>query len=126
VNEREARILTGSSNAEAAGAELAKNAAAVIVTRGRNGATAVVDGERYETSAFEVGPAVDTTGAGDLLAAAYVWADLRGAPPEDRLRWSVLYAGLSVTTPTAVAGAATLQQLLDAGKRHGLTLPEVG
>src|SRR4051812_25447396 len=126
VNEREASILTGTADADAAGAELARNAAAVVVTRGRNGATAFVGGQRYDTTAFEVGPAVDTTGAGDLLAAAYVWADLRGASPEDRLRWSVLYAGLSVTTPTAVAGAATLKQLLKAGARHGLTLPEVG
>jgi ribokinase len=126
VNEREARILTGTSDANAAGAELAKNAASVVVTRGRSGAIGFVDGQRYETSGFDTGPAVDTTGAGDLLAAAYIWADLRGAAPEDRLRWSVLYAGLSVTTPTAVAGAATLQQLLDAGARHGLRLPEVG
>ena len=26
--------------------------------------------------------ALDTTGAGDLLVAAYIWADLRGASPE--------------------------------------------
>ena len=47
--------------------------------------------------------AVDTTGAGDLFAAAYVWADHWGAAPE-RLRWAVLYASLSVRVATAVRG----------------------
>ncbi len=49
--------------------------------------------------------ALDTTGAGDLLVAAYIWGDLRGASPEECLRWAVLYAGLSVATPTGVGGA---------------------
>lgn len=66
---------------------------------------------------------VDTTGAGDLFAAAYVWADLMGAPELDRLRWAVLYAALSVRVATAVAGASRLDALAEAGARSGLTLP---
>ena len=67
--------------------------------------------------------AVDTTGAGDLFAAAYVWADHWGAGLTERLRWSVLYASLSVRVATAVAGAVTLRALLEEGAQHGLASP---
>ena len=63
---------------------------------------------------------MDATGAGDLLVAAYIWADLAGMPLEERLRWAVVYAGLSVTTPTAVAGAVDEARLLAEGARLGL------
>jgi sugar/nucleoside kinase (ribokinase family) len=66
---------------------------------------------------------VDTTGAGDLLTAAYIWADLNGAEPIDRLRWAVLYASLGVTTPTAVGGALKDDELLAAGAARGLRPP---
>jgi sugar/nucleoside kinase (ribokinase family) len=67
--------------------------------------------------------AVDTTGAGDLFSAAYVWADHWGAPLEERLRWAVLYAALSVRVATAVAGAVTLRALLEEGAELGLASP---
>jgi hypothetical protein len=122
VNEREALMLTGAPDAEAAAAALAQRAPLAIVTLGENGALAAgtegtvhVDGVPVE--------AVDTTGAGDLFAAAYVWADHWGAPLAERLRWSVLYASLSVRVATAVAGAVTLRALLEEGAEHGLTSP---
>ena len=55
--------------------------------------------------------------------AAYIWADLNGAAPEDRLRWAVLYAGLAVTTPTGVGGAVDRATLLREGAARGLTPP---
>ena len=58
---------------------------------------------------------VDTTGAGDLLCAAFVWADLAGADVEVALRWAVLYGSLSVTVPTGAAGAVTLERLMAEG-----------
>ena len=64
--------------------------------------------------------AVDTTGAGDLLCAAFVWADLAGADVEVALRWAVLYGSLSVTVPTGAAGAVTLERLLEEGATRGL------
>ncbi|MGH2969526.1 MAG: hypothetical protein ACRDK0_10745, partial [Solirubrobacteraceae bacterium] len=61
----------------------------------------------------------------DLFAAAYVWAELGGAAQEERLGWAVLYAALSVTVPTAFAGAATRSRLIEEGARRGLTAPEL-
>jgi sugar/nucleoside kinase (ribokinase family) len=73
--------------------------------------------------AAPTGEARDTTGAGDLFAAAYVWADLAELPLEERVRWAVLYASLSVRSVGAVPGAASLKELLEAGRRDGLTPP---
>jgi sugar/nucleoside kinase (ribokinase family) len=122
VNEREAHLLTGAPDAQAAAARLAERAPVAIVTLGESGALAAgtegsvhVDGIRVDT--------VDTTGAGDLFNAAYVWADHWGAPLAERLRWAVLYAALSVRVATAVAGAANLPALLEEGAQLGLASP---
>ena len=85
----------------------ARSAERVIVTlgeRGRDGARRRPEHVRARRSRR---PLLDTTGAGDLLVAAYIWGDLRGASPEECLRWAVLYAGLSIATPTGVGGAVT-------------------
>ena len=67
---------------------------------------------------------MDATGAGDLLVAAYIWADQLESRPPDRLRWAVIYAALSVATPTAVGGAVSLQRLLEEGAQAGLSAPD--
>ena len=123
VSEGEALTLTGADDAEAAARKLAECVPTVVVTLGGRGAIALIEGERVEAGPWDVGPVVDATGAGDLLVAAYIWADQLNAPPRDRLRWSVIYAALSITTPTAVGGAATLERLLAEGAKAGLAPP---
>jgi ribokinase len=123
VSEREALTLSGQTDLDSAFDCLNELAASVVVTLGASGATGIVDGERVSANGVPIGEAVDTTGAGDLLVSAYLWAELRGASPEDRLRWAVLYSALSVTTPTAVGGAMTEERLLVEGERFGLSLP---
>jgi sugar/nucleoside kinase (ribokinase family) len=121
---REAEILTGAPAAEDAAQRLAAlGAYSVVVNQGPAGAVAALDGRLITVPAMDVGPGVDPTGDRDLLAAAYAWADLRGAAPEDQLRWAVLYAALSVRVPTGAAGAVTAAQLLDEGRRRGLPEP---
>jgi sugar/nucleoside kinase (ribokinase family) len=123
TNESEAAMLTGEDDPAGAARRLAALGTDAIVTRGPAGAVAVIAGTPLAVPGADVGTPVDTTGAGDLFAAAYIWADLRGAPPEDRLRWAVLYAAMSVTVPTAVAGASTASRLVQEGSRHGLAEP---
>jgi len=53
----------------------------------------------------------DTTGAGDLLVAAYVAGDLMGLPLAERLQRAVVYAALSVQRPTGANSAVTLDEL---------------
>jgi sugar/nucleoside kinase (ribokinase family) len=125
VNEREARLLTGDADARAAARRLGERVPRVVVTLGERGALELCDGELITAGGIAAGPVVDTTGAGDLFAAAYVFADLHGLPAHDRLRWAVLYAALSIRVPTAVAGAATFDALVDAGAQHGLTWVQI-
>jgi sugar/nucleoside kinase (ribokinase family) len=117
VNEPEALLLTGASDVEAAAHALAEHAATAVVTLGPGGAVAAGDGELWRADAPQT-EVVDPTGAGDLFTAAYVWADLDGAQPGDRLGWATLYAALSVGVPTGIAGAARLDELLSAAAKE--------
>lgn len=122
LNAEEALALTGRRTPEEAGVELARRGPTAAVTLGSKGALVVRNGRVVFTPApaFDV---VDATGAGDLFAAAYVWADLRGAATESCLAWASLYAGLSVRAPTAYAGAVMLEELLAEGNAAGLAPP---
>jgi ribokinase len=123
VNEREAIGLSGKGSVDDAAASLAELVQTVVVTMAGEGAIAVSDGRTMTAEGEQVARPADTTGAGDLLAAAYIWADLHEAEPEDRLRWGVLYAGLAVTTPTGIGGAVDRETLLREGAARGLTPP---
>jgi sugar/nucleoside kinase (ribokinase family) len=121
VNEREATLLTGRRNPEDAARQLNAYVQCAIVTCGAAGAVAVAGGSLVRAAGIDADP-IDTTGAGDLFCAAYVWADTLGLLLEERLQWAVLYAALSVEVPTGVAGAVARDALLAAGERRGLTL----
>jgi len=123
VSRSEALILTGADTVEEAARSLAELTEIVVVTLAAEGAIACSDGELVTVAAERVERPVDTTGAGDLLTAAFVWADLRGADADERLRWAVLYATLAVTTPTGVGGAVTEAELLEVGTARGLVAP---
>jgi sugar/nucleoside kinase (ribokinase family) len=110
ANRSEAARVTGMAGPEAAARALAERVPAAVVSCGGDGAVAVAGGEVVHAPAPPV-EAVDTTGAGDLLAAAYVWADLGGVPLAERVRRAVVYASLSVAHPTGAGGAATRAEL---------------
>jgi ribokinase len=120
VNGREAAILTGEETPEAAAGRLAEVAETAVVTLGPNGAVAVVDDQPIAVAGMNEGPVIDSTGAGDLFAAAFAWADLGGAEPKLSLAWANLYAGLSVSAHTGVGGAVDRERLIEEGERRGL------
>lgn len=123
VSEDEAVALTGAPTLDAAAQQLSGRVRTLVVTRGAQGAMSITAGSRADVPGIETTPVVDTTGAGDLMVAAYIWADLLGAAPAECLRWSVVYAALSITTPTAVAGAVDAARLIAEGTARGLSVP---
>jgi ribokinase len=122
LNAGEACSLTGQGDAADAARALARRVATAVVTMGAEGVLAV-EGDRATWAPAPQVQTRDATGAGDLFAAAYVWADLGGAGLADRLGWAALYAGLSVRAPTAFAGALHLEELLAEGRSRGLAAP---
>jgi len=96
TNEREALALSGASDAWLAATILAQRGTVVVVTLGDRGALAASPDGRV---LHEPTPPVlvrDTTGAGDLVTAAWIWADLGGRSLEERLRIAVSYAAHSL------------------------------
>jgi sugar/nucleoside kinase (ribokinase family) len=94
-----------------------------VVSLGAEGAVAAVDGRVVRVAGYDVGPSIDTTGAGDLFVAAWAWGDASGLSVADALRWAALYAALSVRVPTGAGGATHLEDFMAEGLRRGLPTP---
>jgi len=96
-NETEAMAYTRTDTAVAALGTLSELVPVAVVTRGGDGALAVdqTTGEYAEVPALPV-DVVDSTGAGDVFGAGFVTASLGGWPLEERLKFAVLAASLSV------------------------------
>jgi sulfofructose kinase len=91
-------------------------------TLGRDGALA------WDSSSFTYSPAyrvdaADTTGAGDIFHAAFVYAQLEGLKLEDQLSFSSAAAGLNCTGSGARGHIASLEEIRKL-MREGSTQPE--
>jgi sugar/nucleoside kinase (ribokinase family) len=120
VNRRESAILTGDSDPERAAEKLGSAADTAVVTLGADGALAANGSRTLRVDGIHAEPVVDTTGAEELFATAFAWAELSGADAASALPWANLYAGLSVTMHTGAGGAVTRARLLEEGTRRGL------
>ncbi|MCK9540894.1 MAG: adenosine kinase [Novosphingobium sp.] len=93
ANEHELAALTGEADHDAGIALLAPKVPVLAVTRSEKGAIAVTGGERAEIPAEPVAKVIDTTGAGDMFAAGFLHAHVRGRPLADCLKLGAICAG---------------------------------
>ncbi len=95
LNQKEAKILTGME--PSAGAELLVEMGVprVVLTRGRDGAALYTPEEKIISSALET-TVLDTTGAGDTFAAAFLASHLQGKDDEECLNQANLSASQQV------------------------------
>lgn len=97
-NEREALRTSGAVGAEDALDWLAGRVPVTVVKLGAAGAIARVHGERMHVQGYRV-PTIDTTGAGDVFNAGYLWGYLQGQSPGECLRRAAAAGALSTTWP---------------------------
>jgi acarbose 7IV-phosphotransferase len=69
----------------------------VVCTHGRNGATALIDGDFYTQSIVPY-PVADSNGAGDNFFTGYLYGYLQGYAPEKCLQLATVAGGLSATS----------------------------
>jgi len=99
LNEREACRLADRADPAAAALQLAERGCLVVVTLGGRGSLAVPPNGRPIEAPAPATPTRDTVGAGDLFAAAFIWADLANRPLEDCLAMANAYASHSLAAP---------------------------
>jgi sugar/nucleoside kinase (ribokinase family) len=110
-NEREMRHLTGCGALEECIAALSSKVKTLVITRGAEGALAAEAGETVEIAAAPAAAVVDTTGAGDLFAAGFLAARLRGRALEACLEAGAI-AAAEVISHFGARPEADLRQLV--------------
>ncbi len=80
ANEEEARAFTGATNDDAALDELAKRASLAVLKLGPRGSRVAWNGHRFDIPVAGTLGIVDTTGAGDLWAAGFLFGLVNALP----------------------------------------------
>jgi sugar/nucleoside kinase (ribokinase family) len=106
VNETEVRHLAGIDDARAASRRLLElGARSVVLKLGAAGSVVITAEGEIAASAFQV-TAVDTTGAGDCFAGAFLAAIVRGYCPGEAARMANAAAALAIQKLGATEGVA--------------------
>lgn len=96
-NEIEAQTITGEEDyRKAAQVLLDTGARIVVLKRGGKGVYVATRDEEFEVPSYLPGKVVDTTGAGDALAAGLIMG-LRRYPLREAVRFATVVAGIKVT-----------------------------
>ncbi len=113
-NEHTLPEFTQESNVERALRKLRKSHDGMLcVTLGAEGAMMLAGDEIVYERGFEV-EAVDTTAAGDVFRAAFIYGLLQGMPPRAMLRFANAAAAVSCTRAGAMPSVPQLQDVEDA------------
>ena len=113
ANEHELAALTGTDDFEDGLASLAAKVPVLVVTCSEKGAVALAHGERAVVSAEPVERVVDTTGAGDLFAAGFLFGHVRNQPLATCLRLGAICAS-EIISHYGARPEADLKQLIEA------------
>jgi sugar/nucleoside kinase (ribokinase family) len=92
ANEAEILALAGMPHLDTAVEAVAPKVETLVVTRGAAGALAIRSGERVDIPAEPVSEVVDTTGAGDLFAAGFLFGHATGRSLEVSLKLGAICA----------------------------------
>jgi sugar/nucleoside kinase (ribokinase family) len=92
ANQAEIEALAEVSDLESAVAAIAPKVETLVVTRSEHGALAVCERERADVPAEAIKQLVDTTGAGDLFAAGFLFGTARGRTLRESLRLGAICA----------------------------------
>jgi ribokinase len=124
-NESETAALTGlavtslDEARRAADRFLALGVGAAVITLGAQGALYHGEGRSELVPAFDAGPVVETTGAGDAFNGGLATALARGADPLSAVRFGCAAAGISVTRPGTAPSMPRLAEVEALLERQG-------
>ncbi|MFN3764915.1 MAG: adenosine kinase [Aliihoeflea sp.] len=115
-NESELKALYQTSSFEAGLEAIRKDCRLAIVTRSEKGSVVLSGGETEIVDAIEIAELVDTTGAGDLYAAGFLYGYTSGRTLADCGRLGSLAAGLVIQQ----IGPRPMLSLKEAAEERGL------
>ncbi len=116
ANEAELLSLYQSTDFDAALAQLRNDVGFAVVTRSEKGCVVATLDKVTAVPALPIAKLVDTTGAGDLFAAGFLFGLVRGASHEDAGRLGALAAAEVIQH----VGARPQTSLKELAKKHGL------
>jgi sugar/nucleoside kinase (ribokinase family) len=116
ANEDEAMMLFGSADFDAAVGAVAETGVLAVLTRGAAGSVVVTAAGPVAVPAAPVEQVVDTTGAGDLFAAGFLYGITNGLCPEESAR----LGGLCAAEVISHVGARPLADLRALAVEAGL------
>jgi adenosine kinase len=116
ANESELKSLYETSDFDSAAAALRKDAKLAAVTRSEKGCVVLTRDKAVSVPAFPIEKLVDTTGAGDLFAAGFLYGLARGADHETCGR----FGGLAAAEVIQHMGARPERSLKSLAAENGL------
>jgi sugar/nucleoside kinase (ribokinase family) len=106
ANAAEAMRLTETSSPQSAITTLSKLLPSVIVTNGKHGAFGWMNNRQWHTPAFpSEGQVLNTTGAGDIFAGAFLAGLMKDLTPENSARGAARLASMIITHHEAQLGS---------------------